>query len=230
VGDYIKNAAKFWLNFGLDGYRIDHVIGLSNKYLKEFSGEIKKSYPNSILIGEAWMKGIKFKELNTIKIPKKRFKWIKNSPSDNLFKNYIGIIDGVLDFKFNEIIKSFIIHNNFSLEQYTNYLKKHYKLYPKDFLLPNFLDNHDMNRFLFECNNDKNKLMKAAEYQFKTDQPIIIYYGTEVGLNQNKSIWDSNYHGDIQARMPMKWKDQDEKLLNYYKNLIKNRKINSANY
>ena len=223
TGDYIIKAAKFWLKLGFDGYRIDHVIGLSNKYLNTFSNEIKKTYPKAILIGEAWMRGIQFRELNTIKIPNKIFKWFNNSSSDGIFKNYIGVLDGVLDFRFNKIIKSFIIYKNFPLKRYKNLLYKHYKKYPECFLLPTFLDNHDMNRFLFECDNDKKKLMKAAEYQFRTHQPLIIYYGTEVGLSQNKSVWDSNYHGDIQARMPMKWINQDEKLLNFYKKLIKNR-------
>jgi glycosidase len=80
-----------------------------------------------------------------------------------------------------------------------------------------------MNRFLFECNNDKNKLKKAIKYQFITNQPIVIYYGTEVGLNQKKSIWDMKSHGDLQARMPMIWKNHDEELFNYYRKIIKKR-------
>ena len=49
--NYIINAAKHWLSFGLDGYRLDHVIGLSHNFWQEFKTEIKKLFPNIILIG-----------------------------------------------------------------------------------------------------------------------------------------------------------------------------------
>ena len=226
TSEYIINAAKYWLNLGFDGFRLDHVIGPSLRFWNNFNIEIKKQYPNAILIGEAWMKGIKFKELNTIKIPNKYLKWLKNSSSDNILKEYVDVFDGVLDFKFQELIKSFIAYNQISYKKYCEYLEKHYNKYPSSLYLPNFLDNHDMNRFLFECKNNKNKLKKAAEYQLINSQPAIIYYGTEIGLSQNKSIWDTKSHGDLQTRMPMNWNNHDEKLLNFYKNLIKNKRNN----
>lgn len=225
--NYIIDAAKFWLNIGFDGYRLDHVIGPSNDFWKGFSKQIKRTHPDAILIGEAWMKGIKFRELKTIRIPHKIFKWLNESSSDFILKEYVKNLDGVLDFKFQELIKSFIAYNQITSREFRNYLEKHYKKYPEKFYLPNFLDNHDMNRFLFECKNDKNKLRKAAQYQFEINQPIIIYYGTEIGLTQNKSIWHSNYHGDIQTRKPMKWNNYDTSLFKFYKKLIENKKQKS---
>ena len=221
--DYIINAAKYWLNFGFDGFRLDHVIGSSMSFWNKFNNEIKKQYPTTVLIGEAWMKGIKFKELKTIKIPYKFIKWLKSSSSDNILKEYVDVFDGALDFKFQELIRLLVAYNQISYKKYSEYLEEHYLKFPQNFYLPNFLDNHDMNRFLFECNNNKNKLKKAAEYQFMVNQPIIIYYGTEIGLTQNKSIWNLESHGDLQTRMPMIWRDYDENLLNYYKDLIKKR-------
>ena len=221
--NHIFNSAKYWLDFGFDGFRLDHVIGPSMNFWKEFNYEIKKRFPDKILIGEAWMEGIKFKEIKTLKIPYKYIKWFKNSSSDNIFKEYTNVFDAVLDFKFQELIKSFIAYNKISYDEYILSLNKHYIKFPDSFYLPNFLDNHDMNRFLFECNNDKNKLKEAIKYQFMTNQPIIIYYGTEIGLVQKKSIWDMKYHGDLQVRMPMIWKNHDEKLFGYYKKIIKKR-------
>jgi glycosidase len=221
--EYIINAAKYWLNFGLDGYRLDHVIGPSIKFWNEFNNEIKKSFPNTIFIGEAWMKGIKFNELKTLKVPQKYIKWLKSSSSDNILKEYINVFDGVLDFKFQELIKLFVAYNQISYKEFFSLLNKHYNIFPNNFYLPNFLDNHDMNRFLFECNNDKNKLKNAIKYQFMFNQPVIIYYGTEVGLIQNNSIWDIKSHGDLQVRMPMIWKNYDRDLFNYYKKIIHKR-------
>ena len=69
--------------------------------------------------------------------------------------------------------------------------------------------------------NNKEKLKQAAAIQFSTNQPKIIYYGTETGLKQNRSIWKFSRHGDLQVRLSMNWKKQDKELLSFYKNLIK---------
>ena len=78
-----------------------------------------------------------------------------------------------------------------------------------------------MNRFLFDCKNNKEKLKQAVELQFSIDQPAIIYYGTELGLSQKKSIWAFTAHGDIQSRMPMNWDNSDKNLYDFYKKTIK---------
>jgi len=60
--------------------------------------------------------------------------------------------------------------------------KRHLEYFKQtEFLLPSFIDNHDMDRFIKVVKGDKEKLKSAAEYQFSLSQPPIIYYGTEVG-------------------------------------------------
>jgi len=60
--EHIIESAKYWLKQGLDGFRLDHVIGPSHKFWKQFIKEIKNFFPDTILIGEAWLQGIKFNE------------------------------------------------------------------------------------------------------------------------------------------------------------------------
>jgi glycosidase len=221
---HIIDAAKYWLSNGFDGFRLDHVIGPTHSFWRQFIEEIKNSYPNAILIGEAWMMGIKRKELITINIQNKLLKWLFGDASDSLLKEYVGELDGVLDFKFQELMKSYIIHNKLSKQALKKRLKRHYYHFPDDYFLPTFLDNHDMDRFLFLCRNDKEKLKQAAKIQFSINQPAIIYYGTEIGMTQEKSIWNIPAYGDLQARQPMIWKKQDIKLLDFYKKLIQEKK------
>lgn len=164
--------------------------------------------------------GIKFSELKTIKVKNKFFKWLLGPNSDRLLIEYYKELDGVLDFKFQEDIKDYIVYNKLSKNDFYKKIKIHFNKYPKDYFLPTFLDNHDMNRFLFDCKNDKGKLKEAAEIQFSIDQPIIIYYGTERGMTQEKSIWSFSSHGDLQARKPMSWGEIDKDIYNNYKTLI----------
>ncbi|MDG6219385.1 MAG: alpha-amylase family glycosyl hydrolase [Candidatus Thermoplasmatota archaeon] len=226
--EYIIKVAKYWLSFGLDGFRLDHVIGITNTFWKKFSTEIKKSFPNSILIGEAWMHGISWKELNTIQIPFKKLKWFRKRSSDTVLQNYVPLLDGVLDFTVQHYFKEYFCKENRSMNTMNKFKKKltnHFSSFPPEFHLPIFLDNHDMDRFLFQCNNNIDQLKKAVRVQFNLSQPIIIYYGTEQKMTQTKSIWELKNHGDLHARkpMPLNNKNKDNELYYFYRNLIHKR-------
>ena len=223
---YIIDAAKYWLSLNFDGFRLDHVIGPSHSFWMEFKNEIKKNYPNVVLIGEAWMMGIKRKELETINIKNKLLKSFLGLTTDKLLKEYVGELDGVLDFVFQEMIRKAIYNNKMTMKKLLKNLDKHYNEFPREYILPTFLDNHDMDRYLFYCKNRKDILKMMAKFQFSINQPPIIYYGTETGISQEKSIWDQKSHGDIQARMPMNWNSIDYDLFEFYKSLIRSKTNN----
>lgn len=216
---HIISAAKYWLSLGINGYRLDHCVGPKHVFWDIFRKEIKRDYPNCVLIGEACLMGIKFRELKTINIRNKYLKLLKYGALDSLLKEYVGQLDGVLDFEFQHIIHDFAV-NKITKKKALNKLQKHYKKFPSNFYLPTFLDNHDMDRFLYTCNNNKRLLKEAIKIQFSINQPKIIYYGTEVAMSQKKSISELSAHGDLQARRPMKWKNQDKDLLEFYKDII----------
>jgi len=218
--DHIVNAANYWLSLGFDGFRLDHVIGPSHSFWEYFRSEIKREYPHAVLIGEAWMKGIKRHELRTIQIHNKFIKWLAGAAPESLFKEYIGELDGVLDFKAQELIKKYCTVPSVSKQRFINQLNHHYSKFPPSYFLPTFLDNHDMDRFLFQCGNDIEKLKAAATIQFSLDQPAIIYYGTEVGMTQTKSLWSIPSNSDLLARQPMNWTQQNNEVLLFYKKLI----------
>lgn len=218
--EHIIKSAQYWLSFGLDGFRLDHCIGPTHDFWKDFRTQIKTDYPDCILIGEAWLMGIRFRELRTINIHRKFRVWLKGQAPEQLYRDYIGELDGVLDFKFQLIMQDF---SNGKIDQPTalHKCRLHIEQFPQDFYLTSFLDNHDMDRFLFICGQDKDKLKTAAKMQFSLDQPKIIYYGTETGLSQDKSLWDIPAHGDLQARRPMPWDSLDKELISFYQNLIR---------
>jgi len=219
---HIIDAAKYWLTFNFDGFRLDHVIGPSHKFWKKFHKEIKGINPNFKLIGEAWMAGIKYRELRTINMKQKRLLWLLGNSSTKLLQSYINIFDGVLDFQGQQFLTKYIL-NNYDQPTITRLFQDHYNKFPNTYFLPLFLDNHDMNRFLFVINGNKKLLQKAAAMQFSLRQPVIIYYGTETGMTQEQSIWDTPSHGDIIAREPMNWNQIDEDMLLFYQQLCHKR-------
>ena len=221
--DHIINAALYWLKKGLDGFRLDHVIGPSNQFWTMFSQKIKAHFPRCVLIGEAWMQGISFQQLTTLSTKWKYMKWLFGANSDWLLKSYQGLLDGVLDFQGQQLIQQGI-RSNQSTTRINEQLRHHYRRFHKSFLLALFLDNHDMDRVLFQFGNDVEKLKKAATLQFSMSQPVIIYYGTEIGMSQQQSVWKQPMHGDLLARKPMQWENRNEKIFLFYKNLITKRK------
>ncbi|MEM0467289.1 MAG: alpha-amylase family glycosyl hydrolase [Candidatus Thermoplasmatota archaeon] len=222
---HVIDAAVYWLRCGFDGFRLDHVIGPARSFWKEFRGTIKQQFPAAVLIGEAWMMGIRRKELKTLRVRNRYMKWFLGSASDSLFQEYVGVLDGVLDFRFQDLTKHFFT-GQIPKKYFIKRLQRHYQQFPKNFYLPTFLDNHDMDRFLFTVGNDKEKLKQAFEFQCSLGQPIIVYYGSEIGMSQQRSIWDIPIHGDLQARQPMQWHAIDTELFNFYKKNIAKRNRN----
>jgi len=222
--DHIVEAAKHWLHLGFDGFRLDHVIGPSQRFWSVFTTQIRQQHPDTVLLGEAWMMGIQRHELRTLHVRHKHLKWLAGAASEQLFKEYIGIFNGVLDFSIQDLLRRYITTQTMSEEKFRSSLAHHYQQFPEEYLLPTFLDNHDMDRFLFQCGNDKEKLKTAATIQFSLPQPAIIYYGTETGMTQTTSHWSVPTNGDLQARAPMNWDTPDQDLYLFYKKLIQQKK------
>jgi cyclomaltodextrinase len=222
--DHIIKAAKYWLSIGFDGFRLDHVIGPSCRFWKCFVKEVKSSYPSTLLIGEAWMMGIKRNELKTLHVKNKYWIWRQGDKSmDDLLGRYVGVLDGVLDFTVQRLIHDYLISKRYTAKEFHKLLHHHYNRFPSSYHLPSFLDNHDMDRFLFRCNNNVEVLKEAVKLQFSLPQPPIIYYGTEQGVTQDTSIWSTPCNGDLLARKPMQWGKTDKQLFEFYKNIISER-------
>lgn len=226
--NYMLSVARAWLDKGFDGLRLDHVAGPSMDFWKYFSGELNKSNPKAVLIGEMWTNAREFVHWKTLKgVRNKLMRSVfQKNNNDKFLKDYVGILDGCLDFTFNAILRDYAQKKITHKEAYTK-LQKHYAKFPKDYFLPTFLDNHDMDRILLLANQDHEILKELASWQFKIKQPQIIYYGTEIGMTQEKYFSSMKSYGDLLARQPMKWKDIGNEMFNFYKLLIaqKNRRL-----
>jgi cyclomaltodextrinase len=224
--DHIIGAAKQWLSLGLDGFRLDHVIGPGHSFWRCFRAELKKDHAEAVLIGEAWLEGINRHHLKTIHVKNRYFRWLLGVSQESIQREYYGELDGVLDFRFRSMVRDHIAWGpgDFSADMLQKRLGQRLSKYPKDYFLATFLDNHDMNRFLYECGNDMEKLKAAASLQFSLSQPPIIYYGTEVGMTHEHPVRIDHPHSDLQARQPMVWDKPDMELFAFYQELIDWRK------
>lgn len=209
VRNFLIDAASYWLTeYHVDGYRLDYAAGPSHAFWSEFRAACKAAKPDCWLFGEVTLAG------------------------EDL-RSYQGRLDGCLDFALCRALRQLCAHPQptITLTQFVNTLQQSRTFFhgteshTAAFLLPSFLDNHDMNRFLWAAGNDKARLRLAAGLLFAFGDAPIIYYGTEVGLSQprGKGPWRE------EARHPMVWGDsQDAELLAYFQQLIALRRRHPA--
>ena len=195
VRDYFISNACQWLREGCDGFRLDYAHGVSHDFWSQFRAATREIKSDSVTFGE-----------------------ITQPPS--VVRSFAGRMDGCLDFKLLELFRGFFVFEGLRVSQFDKALGQHFAYFGESLVLPSFLDNHDMNRFLWAVNGDTRRLKLAALCQFTLPGSPIIYYGTEVGLSQLEAV------GRLEeSRLPMIWGDrQDQDLLTFYQQLIRLRR------
>lgn len=198
---FIKQTIKL-CQYGFDAIRLDHASGPSYTFWNFLCKQVKKQYPNVQLIGEI------FGELDFKPQSKLRYFWNKllHSAQEARQLEYINVLDGLLDFRYLEIVRHCIKNKEKLLDNKVldKQIEKHFKHYPANFKLWLFLDNHDLNRFMYECQGDYKLLQEAITYTKKWDKAFLMYYGTEAGMMNKEDIHNLDY-GDEQVRECMKW-------------------------
>lgn len=195
---YLLQAARYWLmEIEFDGYRLDYACGPTHDFWVDFRATVKAANPDAWIFGE-----------------------VIESPASQL--TYGGRLDGCLDFLLLQALRDTFAFQAMSLAQFDSFLNKHETFFPASFSRPSFLDNHDMNRFLWLAGGDTRKLKLAALCQFTLSGPPIVYYGTEAGLSQNQDLQHPDGRVVMEeSRLPMVWgAAQDQELLAHYRWLI----------
>ena len=190
ASDYLLKCAQYWLENGVDGYRLDYAPGPPHTFWADFRQACKAVNPDAFLFGEV----------------------VSHSET---IASYIPHFDGCLDFLLADALRRTFALETTTLLEFEAFLAAHETYFPKDFSRPTFLDNHDMTRILYLADEDKAKVRLAALVLYTLSAPLVIYNGTEVGVSQRNPLGRFE-----EARLPMLWGDeQDEDLLTYFQRL-----------
>ena len=200
--EYMIKQALQLCEWGFNYIRIDHATGPSYSFLHELRMQVKRKYKNVRLIGEV-VGEMDFKPL----VCKRYTDNLKDKWSEQEARQYeyVGILDGILDYEYYDIIKDALLHdmpfkNNKGLKRR---VEKHFSRYPKDFELWLFLDNHDVDRILYYCKNI-DKVKDVLDFTYSWKRPVVIYYGTEQGMSNKTAIHQEAYD-DESVRQCMDW-------------------------
>ena len=171
-------AARHWLDeYGIAGYRIDHVLGPSESFFADLSTKLNRTHPEAWLFGEA-------------------------TATPAFCRRYGGVLDGVTDFLFAYALRDFLAGELdpaglVEVEQEAAAVLAH-----EDFSWVRFFDNHDMGRGMHRWGNDTRRLVAATEAILRLPGVPAIFYGTEQGLTHDVSALTG---GLEVGRVPMRF-------------------------
>lgn len=186
VKEELFNITNFWLDKGVDGFRLDAIKYLDEDgsvventsetftILEEFNAVYKTNNPEAFTVGEVW-------DSPSVIIP-----YVQNDRLDICFEFGLAgsIINAVNNSSPNSIQDQIdVLHQSYPRLQYGT-----------------FLTNHDIDRVFSQMGNNTPKMKQAAALYLTMPGVPFIYYGEELGLK------GTGAHENI--RRPMQWNNE----------------------
>jgi neopullulanase len=204
VRDYLLGVARHWVEFGIDGWRLDVPGEIDDDiFWRDFRLTVKNANPDAYIVGEIWT-------------PAQR--WLQGDQFDAVMNYQFAV--PVLNFCGADTLRLDYFKNEYDLAsfdavQFDEAINRMYALYDWDinYAQLNLLDSHDTARALWIMGEDKSALRLAAFLQMTMLGAPCIYYGDEIGL----SAADDPY-----CRGAFPWYDEgawDTDLLTHYRQL-----------
>ena len=192
------DAVRSWVDeFDIDGLRLDVAYLLDRNFLRELRGFVKGLKPDFALMGET-LHG----DYNI---------WMNDEACDSVtnYECYKGLYSSFNSANMHEI--SYSLNRQFGSENWCLYTGKH---------LMSFLDNHDVGRIATVL-TDKNQLKPLYGLLFGMPGVPCVYYGSEWGVEGDKSNGDAALRPDIE-------KPEWNELTDWISRLAKARKSSKA--
>ena len=177
---HLLEAARYWLELGVDGYRLDYAYGPEHDFWVDFRRVCTTVNPDVWTFGELVL------------------------PAD-IQASYADALGGSLDFLLAQAMRATFGSQAWKLSKFAGFINSHYQYFHANHSLPGFIDNHDMDRFYTIAKDDQQRLKLALLMLYVLPGPPIIYYGSEVPLSQKHLLHEGGGLGFDEARLEMDW-------------------------
>lgn len=203
VRQYIYEVARFWIEFGMDGWRLDVPAEIDDdEFWRGFREVVKTANPEAYIVGEIWHEAQR---------------WLSGDQFDAVM-NYI-FADKVMSFCGRDTLRPDYTRDHFTLApltgaEFREAIDEMHALYDWEVtqVQLNLLDSHDTARALWIMGDDKSALRLAAFLQMTFPGAPCIYYGTEIGMTggddpdcreaflwHDEEAWDNELLATFQA-------------------------------
>lgn len=218
VVSFMTEKAERLVRMGVDAFRIDHALGQPHSFLQRLRQSLEAIRSDIVVFGEVWAFGIGPQLASQLYFKTEgrlnEFMAQETLPfsQDALQADYVGTLDGVLDFAYRDIILEEIragrgVKGNQTLR---SKIADHFAKYPDDFKLILFLDNHDTDRFLFDCREDVSLMQEVIDLTMEQPRPFSFLYGTEQLMSIKSTIFNAEPYADLRVRNCMDWSKQPQ--------------------
>lgn len=160
VQQYVLSIMRYWIEHtGIDGWRLDVADELDVSCLQYLRRELRRDYPDALLLGETW--GEAGRMLNG---------------NDQC--------DAVMNYLFRDAMVDYFALGVINEEELDHRLERMRMKYPEETVhcLYNCLSSHDTPRFLTVAKGEKWRLKLALAFQMLYPGSPAVYYGEEIGM------------------------------------------------
>lgn len=174
VSDYFCKVGEYWIKEAdIDGWRLDVANEINHDFWRKFRNTVRAVKPDCFLIAEIW------EDSNV---------WLLGDQ-----------FDSSMNYTFSYLCKDFFAMKKIKPSEFDQQIHKMIMRYPYTVSLAqmNFLDSHDVPRFLSYCNGDRKKLELAFFYLIMGVGIPSIFYGDECYIDgitepeyRQKMRWD----------------------------------------
>jgi cyclomaltodextrinase len=198
VREYLLGVSEFWVEFGIDGWRLD-VPGeiKDDTFWQEFRQRVKAANPEAYIVGEIWhdarhwLQGDQFDAVMNYLLTKLCLEFFTTRHIDPRYVQGTSLwpVRDIGGAEFAQEIEALL------------------KLYPREVteVQLNLLGSHDTARFVTTAGNDPAALALATLFQMIYPGAPCVYYGDEVGMSGGKDPecrgafpWDPGvWHNDL---------------------------------
>lgn len=194
VREYLMRVAKYWLDEGIDGWRLDVPNEIDDDtFWAQFREVVRSANQDAYILGEIWTADRR---------------WV----GDHHF-------DGLMNYPVREVLIDLLNGSQEKVSAFADRVENLLHYYPKENVAAMYglLGSHDTERIYTKLERNINKVKMAYAFLFAYPGAPAVYYGDEIGFEGGKDpecraamIWD-----------PVEW---NQELYGWIKELIKMRK------
>lgn len=158
VDTYLKDSINMWLDYGVDGIRVDAVKHMPMGWQTNWLSSIYTHKP--VFVFGEWFNG-----------------GTDSDPEMDCFANESGM--SLLDFRFANAVRNALGNKTMSMKDFYNTVLATETDYKEINDQVTFIDNHDMSRFMTLADNNSSSVDSAYVVQMTSSGVPTIYYGSE---------------------------------------------------